>query len=62
LGRIYGLAAPENHSKNKIPVSGNAVPVFGINLKQGWCLFLVIFQHRKMFSRINGKLLPKPFK
>jgi len=39
------------HSKNKTPVLGNALPVFGMNLKRG-SAFLVIFQRRPMFSHI----------
>jgi len=49
------------HRKNRTPILGNAIPVFGYEPKAGVVRILVIFQGRPMFSHINGKLSPKPF-
>jgi len=45
----------------KIPVSGSSVPVLG-KTQSGVVRILGIFQDRPMFSHINGKLSPRPFK
>ena len=50
------------HCKNKTPVLGNArYTRFGYETKTGIVRILVIFQHRPMFSHINGKLSLRPF-
>jgi len=46
---------------SKTPDLGNAIPVLVMKLKKGVVRILVIFQHRFMFSHINGKLSPRPF-
>ena len=45
-------------SKNKPPCFGVRPTCFGHETKTGVVHILVIFQHRPMFSHINGKLLP----
>jgi len=50
------------HSKNKTPVLRNAKPCFWCETKTGVLRILVIFQDRRMFSHINGKLSLRPFK
>jgi len=51
------------HSKNKLPVLGNAVPerVVSVKLQRGNKHILVILQYRPTFSHINGKLFDETF-
>jgi len=59
-GMSLSVMSLTSTSKNKTPVLGNAIP--GYEPKTGEVGFLVSFQHRSMFSHINGKLSPRPFK
>jgi len=33
-----------NHSKNKTPVLGNAIPVLGLKIKRGWYVIWLFFK------------------
>jgi len=59
--RIFLFPWMKKPAENKAPVLGNAVPVLSMNLKWGEGRIFVNFQHRPMFSHINGKLSPRPF-
>ena len=49
------------HSKNVIPILGSLYTCFVTGNKTGIERILVIFQDRPMFSRMNGKILPRSF-
>ena len=49
-----------NHSKNKNPVLGNAIPVFSVKPKRVWCVFWLFFKiglrSAISFKRSRGEL------
>jgi len=60
---VFYLFVPpflDEHSKNKNPVLGNVIPLFGMKQNEAGT-FLVIFQDRPMFSPIIQKVSARAF-